>query len=144
MKQFVVDASVAVKWFLPEPGSEHALSLLESGIVLHAPDLMFAEIANVLWKRIQNTEITIEHAVKRLSVLSLTNINTYPSKDLMTNALKLAVKHSHPTYDCIYLTLAMKLECPMVTADIKFVNKFSNTQFKNYILSVYKLFDIEI
>ena len=138
MKQFVVDASVAVKWFLPESGSEQALSLFESGTVLYAPDLMFAEITNVLWKRIQNTEITIEHATKRLSVLSLTNINTYPSKDLMTNALKLAVEYSHPVYDCIYLTLAIKLECPMITADIKFVNKFSNTQFKNYILSIYE------
>src|ERR1700757_4036901 len=127
MNQLVVDASVAVKWLLPEPGTEQALSLLETNTILYAPDLMYIEVANVLWKRIQNKEITVDHAIRRLSVLSLTNIITYPTRELMVAAIKLAAEHNHSVYDCVYLMVAIELNCLMITADIKFINKFSNT-----------------
>ena len=44
----VVDASVAVKWFLPEIDSDQALALLASDAVFHAPELLRLEIANAL------------------------------------------------------------------------------------------------
>jgi predicted nucleic acid-binding protein len=45
---FVVDASVALKWFLPEVHSDAAARLLREGYRLHAPDLIRAEFGNVL------------------------------------------------------------------------------------------------
>ena len=53
MSLFVVDASVAIKWFLPEIHSDAALPLLAHKHLLHAPDLIFSEFGNVLWKRVR-------------------------------------------------------------------------------------------
>jgi len=46
----VVDAGVVVKWYIPESGSDRAAALLETDRRLIAPDLLLAEVANVLWK----------------------------------------------------------------------------------------------
>jgi hypothetical protein len=55
-----VDASVAVKWLLPEVHSDAALRILEHHRPLLVPDLLFAEVGNVLWKRVRRREATIE------------------------------------------------------------------------------------
>lgn len=51
MKAIVVDASVAIKWFIPEIHATAAGRLLEKNLKLLAPDLIFAEIGNILWKK---------------------------------------------------------------------------------------------
>ncbi|MBI2863205.1 MAG: hypothetical protein HYX94_01405 [Chloroflexi bacterium] len=38
----VVDASLAVKWYVPEPGSKAASAILDSGASLLAPDIIIA------------------------------------------------------------------------------------------------------
>jgi predicted nucleic acid-binding protein len=54
---YVVDASVVLKWFLPEKDSGLADSLLEDFLngdaELIAPDLILLEAANALWKRVE-------------------------------------------------------------------------------------------
>jgi predicted nucleic acid-binding protein len=51
----VVDASVVAKWFIPEPYKDNAERLLRDflndRIELTAPDLLIAEVGNLLWKR---------------------------------------------------------------------------------------------
>jgi predicted nucleic acid-binding protein len=59
-ERVVIDASVAVKWVVPEPGSERAELLLDRGLV--APDLLFAECANILWEKVRRGELTTEEA----------------------------------------------------------------------------------
>ena len=46
--KLVVDASVAAKWLAPEPESPFAAALLDDELA--APDLIFAEVGNILWK----------------------------------------------------------------------------------------------
>jgi len=48
--KFVADASVVIKWYVPEPGSAKVPALLGGGNVLIAPDLLVPELANILWK----------------------------------------------------------------------------------------------
>jgi Hydantoinase B/oxoprolinase len=57
---FVSDASIAVKWVVPEHSSERAPLLHDYGLV--APDLLFAECANILWKKVRRGELTKEEA----------------------------------------------------------------------------------
>ena len=49
-ERLVVDASIAVKWYVPEANSTQAAAILESGAELLAPDLLVAEVGKVLWK----------------------------------------------------------------------------------------------
>ena len=57
----VIDASVAVKWILPEPGHEASLRLLDlyqdEQVDLYAPYLLITEVGSVLWKRVQRGDL---------------------------------------------------------------------------------------
>ncbi|HUY12806.1 MAG TPA: type II toxin-antitoxin system VapC family toxin [Terriglobia bacterium] len=57
----VLDASVAVKWLLPEADSEKAQDVLldwnAGRLELVVPGLLLAEVANVLWKKAGKREI---------------------------------------------------------------------------------------
>lgn len=90
MKRVVVDASVAVKWFLPEIHGEAAARLLEGRHVLLAPDLLFPEVGNVLWKRVSRGELSEEDAVAVLEALDAVSIELFPSRLLMQLALEIA------------------------------------------------------
>jgi predicted nucleic acid-binding protein len=57
LRRIVVDASVVVKWLLPEIHSEAAKRLLADELQLWAPDLVWAEVGNVLWKRSRRGEL---------------------------------------------------------------------------------------
>lgn len=48
MKKFVVDASVAIKWFVPEIHSDAAARLLDPEIYISAPDLIAPEFGNTI------------------------------------------------------------------------------------------------
>jgi predicted nucleic acid-binding protein len=53
MNLFVVDASVGLKWFIPEVHQADAQRLQSPVCSLHVPTLFDVEICNVLWKKIQ-------------------------------------------------------------------------------------------
>lgn len=61
MRKTVVDAGVAVKWFIPEIHAQSALNLLVADVVLMAPDLICAEVGNVFWKKHLRDEIAAEY-----------------------------------------------------------------------------------
>lgn len=47
----VVDASIAIKWFVTERSADGSRRLLAHGIGWYAPDLILSETANVIWKK---------------------------------------------------------------------------------------------
>ena len=54
--QLVVDASVVIKWFYEEDDSAEALQIRERYQFV-APDLLVAECANIVWKKVQRGEL---------------------------------------------------------------------------------------
>ena len=119
----VVDASVAVKWILDEPGSEAAAALREQELI--APALWLAEAANVLWRHAQTGEITGSEAAEYFSQLLQAPVATFPIEPHIEPALKLATRIGHPVYDCIYLSLALQHRTHVVTADRRFASAAS-------------------
>jgi predicted nucleic acid-binding protein len=113
----VIDASVATKWFTPEEGTEAALSLLRSGEILHAPDLLYAEVANALAKKGRRGEIEGAEIAESLAALIALPIETKASKDLITQAVSLASETGLTVYDGHYLALAHVIGAPLATAD---------------------------
>ena len=59
-ERLVIDASIAVKWVVPEPDCDRAEALRDHPLV--APDLLFAECANVLWKKVRRGELSKDEA----------------------------------------------------------------------------------
>jgi predicted nucleic acid-binding protein len=133
---FVVDASVAIKWFLPENHSEAALRLLTRPHTLHAPDLIFSEFGNVLWKRVRRNEISKEEANAVLEGLLTLNLQVQPSQALIPLALEIACRENRTVYDSLYLAAAISLESWLVTADAKFYRVLSKGPFSAHLLWV--------
>jgi predicted nucleic acid-binding protein len=112
---FVVDASVVIKWFIDESGTTEALSLRRHRLL--APDLLVAECANVLWKKVRRNELSEDEAVLAARLLARSDIELEPMRALLEPATRLAIALDHPAYDCTYLALAAARGCDFVTAD---------------------------
>ena len=114
----VIDASVALKWVLDEPGKEAADALLEEELI--APSLWLLEAANALWRRTQRGEINDEEAKERLTELYNAPVTTTTIEDDLLAAADLANGLGHPVYDCLYLAMAIRENTYVVTADSRF------------------------
>ena len=115
--RLVVDASVAVKWLIAEPHSRGARELLAPRIVLHAPDFILTEVANVIWKKARRKEIpSPQPYIDELANLP-DAVALQPSTELVIKAAALAVQIDHPVYDCLYVACAEASAAPLVTAD---------------------------
>jgi predicted nucleic acid-binding protein len=123
--RIVIDASVAVKWVLDEPGSEAAVALCDQELI--APVLWLAEVANALWRRARIGEITNDQAAALVSELLNAPVASIAIEPHLEAALKLATEIDHPVYDCIYLALALHHRTHVVTADRRFVFAASST-----------------
>jgi predicted nucleic acid-binding protein len=126
MSQYVIDAGIAVKWFLSEPYSDNARRLLEQfqrfAVALIAPDLLIAETANVFWKRSSRGDLTALEAIDNLSDLITINLPLVPAALLANRALSLALTNHRSVYDSLYLALALERNCEFVTSDERLFN----------------------
>ena len=84
----VIDASVALKWVLDEPGGAEAEALLDEALI--APGLWLIEAANALWKRAGRGEISPDEAAERLQALLNAPVATPRAEDDLASALSLA------------------------------------------------------
>ena len=121
--RLTVDASVVIKWSVPEELTDNARLLRAHRLELHAPDLLLAEFANVCWKKFrrgQLPEIT-EHldSIGRLS----DDITLHSLGALILRAAGISLALDHPVYDCLYLACAEETGSPFVTADQRLANK---------------------
>lgn len=127
MSLLVVDASIAIKWVIDESGSNLAIAL-RAGARFVAPDLLNAELGNILYKKVVRGEVQPDDAEMLAILLTRIDIDLRPTKSLLPAAVRLAVKIEHPTYDCFYLALALSEGCQFVTADAKLLHKLDSNQ----------------
>jgi len=132
----VIDASVAVKWFLPEPHAEAARRVLSGRREFLAPDLIWAEVGNVLWKKSARAEISSEVACAILRDFRRFPLQTYTAGTLLDPAWDLAVRFRISVYDSLYLALAVNRDCKLLTADRQFYDTLKRTPFASTLVWV--------
>ena len=129
MSRFVLDASVAAKWFLPRASEtlvDEAFELLSrytnGEIYFLVPDLFWAEFANILWKSIRQercTKLVFQVAFTSLKERKLTTI---ASSTLIELAFDIALSFDRTVYDSLYIALAVSANAQLVTADQRLAN----------------------
>lgn len=125
----VVDASLALKWYLDEALSDEAEAWFaenEGSIVV--PHVFLIEVTGALVRR-----ANIDNELRRASETSIARfVALFDEQSIrvestelrqMAQAASLALDLGHPLKDCIYLALAMELGCDLVTCDARFAAK---------------------
>jgi predicted nucleic acid-binding protein len=128
----VLDASVAVKWFLPEKVetlATEALALLsrhtESEIHIIVPDLFWVEFASVLWKAIRRGNFPKASADAALATITQYNFPTFPTVKLLSKAFEIATTYERTVYDSLYVALAVQTNSQLITADERLANSLA-------------------
>ncbi len=128
----VVDASVAVKWFVDEPDSPAARNLLQAHAagtdLLVAPDLLVYEVANVLLHNRTFSPPDIRRCVEQLYEAEVELV--VPSLDVVTDTVALAAAKGLSFYDALYVQLAHHLGLPLCTADHKLIARLRDPRVR--------------
>ncbi len=136
MTERVVDASVAVKWYIPEVHSDNAARLLNEDCQLNAPDLLLLEFGNILWKKHVRNELDESDVKSIIRAISVVPLQIHQSQALLEGAVEIAIQTKRTVYDCLYLALAIWLKCQFLTADDRLVNALQTTNFSAHLLHV--------
>lgn len=135
----VVDASVALKWILPEANTESALRLRDrlraSGTSMHVPDLFWVECANVLWRLTRPPHHRIEAGEARalLEVLRTAPLFSTRAAPLAGRALEIACATGATAYDAAYVAVAEILGARLWTADGALVSAVAGTEWEGLV-----------
>jgi predicted nucleic acid-binding protein len=136
----IVDAGVAIKWYIPEIHEREAKRFLDPIYALHVPELFFPEFGNIVWKKarlLKSPEITEEQGRDIIDLLLSVSLSFHPMAPLLRDAYQLALGAKRATvYDCCYLALACALGCRLATADRQFYESFIKGPFGTYLLWV--------
>jgi predicted nucleic acid-binding protein len=131
MDKIVVDSSVAIKWFVVEPYSAEARRVLDDyragTLTLLAPDLINAEIGNVVWKKQRFQGLAVVDGQQIIDEFRKLKFEVISSATLLDEAYRLAVAHQRTVYDALYIALSVREQCLFVTADEKLYNAISET-----------------
>lgn len=125
----VLDASVVAKWFFEELDSDKARDILigcgQGEIRLLAPEVLPAEIANSLSKRVIRGVLGAEEALAQYARFERLCPALVSISSLADLALRIALANRHPVYDCLYVALATRMRCDLLTADEKLYDVFT-------------------
>jgi predicted nucleic acid-binding protein len=139
MTVYVVDSSVAVKWYVPEKHSDSAATLLDESNELVAPDLLPAEFGNALWKKRRRGELTDAEVRSIVGVFPAVPLQIYSAMTLLEAAVEIALQTARTVYDCLYVALAVALNATLVTADARLLEGLGESTLAAYARHVSQL-----
>ncbi|MEM9470055.1 MAG: type II toxin-antitoxin system VapC family toxin [Pseudomonadota bacterium] len=123
----VIDASIAVKWFLDEEDSEVAERLMLDGVPFIAPALIKTEVTAAIAKaeRIKKIDDHTAHLLNKtwFDILEKGSVFTEDIHEDSQHAFDLAIEIGHQYQDCLYLAVAQRHKLPFLTADKKLIEK---------------------
>jgi predicted nucleic acid-binding protein len=125
----VVDASVAVKWFLPgkeESLVSQAVALLDAyddqQVRFIVPDLFYVETASAVWKAVRTGRVSRSFGDQALGLLVQREFPTVPALKLLDRAFEIAADYGRTVYDSLYVALAVQTSAQLITADERLAN----------------------
>jgi predicted nucleic acid-binding protein len=133
----VIDASVVIKAYVPEILSDKAAEVMsrvaDGELVLLAPDLLYPETGNILWKKRRLHELTVAEVDEIVDAITSLPIKIEASRPVMPLAVTIAMQSGITVYDAMYVAVARIYETRMITADKKLVDALLKTEFSGYV-----------
>jgi predicted nucleic acid-binding protein len=120
MAEYVVDATIVISRFVSEIYTPHTVALfagLKTGDVLYIPEFCRLECINVLWKHVRFQGVARAQAVQAVHDLVALPLTIVSADPVYERALELGLDHGLAVYDSVYIALAEKYRCPLITAD---------------------------
>jgi predicted nucleic acid-binding protein len=126
--RYVLDASIALKWVLVEPDTAKARELRSDfRIAVHeliAPESFALEIAHGLTKAQRRG--MIPDAWRFWTDLMSTVPSLFATQPLTPRAIQIATNARIGVYDCLYVALAEREGCELITADLRLLNSLKS------------------
>jgi predicted nucleic acid-binding protein len=129
----VIDACVAIKWFLPERGHEFAVEIFNNHNNMIAPDLFFIEIDAIITKKVRQKLVHLEDAKKIYDETRNLPIKIIPYLKISDIAFDLSSGLSITLYDACYLAVGIEFDQKVFTSDKRFFNGMQNTPFGHHL-----------
>lgn len=124
--RYVLDSCVGIKWLVAEADSDRAIAVRDEyargGHELLAPDIYPAEVAHAITRAERQLRITpAEGQSHLLSMLQMLPV-LHPYLPLLPRAYAISSAVRIGVYDCLYVALAEREGCGLITADQRLVN----------------------
>ena len=126
----VIDASVAVKWFAPEPGTAEAEALLATDEPRVAPEHLAAEVGQALLRHYREGGVTLDHCREAISQLRR-YVRLFSTEALASEALEIAAMSGCSVYDALYVAAAERWHGVVVTAGAKLVAELGRSRWQS-------------
>jgi len=136
--RLVIDASIAIKWFVPEIHWQQADKLRQlDDTDFHAPDFLLLECTSVLTRKVRRGELSRNDAIAIQQLLPRMPMHLHRWQNLLLDASQIALLTHCAVYDCLYLQLARQIDGRMVTADGRLYRTLrDHPDWRNHLLWV--------
>ena len=114
-------------------GSRRAVTAIKKAQALFAPDLLWPEAGNILWKYVRRGELEAEAAEAMLADMIQTPVQITATRDVVTQALQIAMQTDRTEYDSVYLATAVQTKAVLLTADKRLVNALAQTPLSKFV-----------
>ncbi len=119
--RIVLDASAAANIILRTDLAPALIEKLGQGRLVIAPSLFHSEIANTLWKYVRCGDLSKDTALARYAE-AVGLVDAFEADEaLATEALSAAIRYNHPVYDLLYVILARRHGCRVLTVDKRLI-----------------------
>jgi predicted nucleic acid-binding protein len=137
----VVDASVAIKWLIPEQDEEAARSLLVDEVQLVAPAVIRVEAHSAILRSFREGKLGGKEARAACEVFERVLegglLQLISDEDIWELALKLAFQARHSFADCLYLAVGKSVGAPVVTSDKLMAQRGGKASVQTVLLGEY-------
>jgi predicted nucleic acid-binding protein len=136
MSRIVLDASVLIKLYINEEGSRRAVAAVKKAEALVAPDLLWLEAGNILWKYVRRGDLDLDAGQSMLRDMLQMPIAITASSGLVEQAFEIATQTDRTIYDSVYLALAVQAKAVILTADQRMVHALADQPLGKFILGL--------
>jgi predicted nucleic acid-binding protein len=129
--KYVLDSNVGVKWVLAEDLLVKARLVRDEFVQgvheLLAPDVFLVEAAYALTRAHRQGKVTPAEVNSFMGDLLTTLPQLHPYPALLARGIEISLQTRHGVYDCLYVALAEREGCELLTADTKLINNLQPT-----------------